>query len=408
MMNTIKALFSAFFLILAFVVQGQSISGSAYNVFGIGSLEHTGLVSFEGMGNIGIANRSTENVNLKNPAALNAIHGYNQIFDVGFTYSLLNQSSEGQSFNTSSGGINGLNYWFRNSSKMAMTFGFSKISDASYDVTDQNAENNVLGNYDARHLGEGGTTSFYFGTGYELTERLNVGARFNFLFGSMNHTESFYSPELSTYLEVEEDKWFTSALFDFGAQYIIPFGKKTIILGATLSNGTSAGVAYETIIESSTDTLNYTGASSAIKIPPKYGLGVGVNNGSWSINLDYEYQPWGMNTNGNDYSYRDRTILSAGIEFQKDRTSQEYLDRMSYRIGTSTFNNYISIEGINYWNSSFSAGLGLPIGMRGLINLSYQYVNNGTLSNGLIYEQQHSFSIGLSFKDIWFRKSVYD
>lgn len=408
-MNLTKLVLSTLLSFLISVSFCQSMPGSAYNIFGIGSLEKTGLVSFKGMGNVGIAVRSPEDVNLKNPAALNAITGYNQIFDGGFTYSRLSQQSDNKSFSTSNGGVNSLNYWFRNSSKMAMSFGFEKVSDASYDITDSNSGVNTFGIDETRHLGGGGASSFYVGAGYELIANLNVGLKFNLLFGSIEQSEIFYSQDLISEFLVEENQRFTASGIELGFQYGIPIGEnKKITLGSIFKSGSKVRLSHEGSIMSASDTITSSSEYSSLIIPPKFGLGLGMQIKSWNFNLDYEVENWQRNEEESNYAFNKRTELAGGISFQKDRSSTTYFNRAIFRVGGSLSTNYIKIGGTDHLQASFSAGLGLPIGRRGTINLAYQYVNNGLYASDLIYEQYHAFSLGFSFKNVWFLDGKYD
>ena len=389
-------------------LDAQSLSGSAYNILGIGSLEQPGLVAYQGMGRAGIGSRSQENVNLKNPAALNAIAGYTQIFDLGIYYSGLSQQLGSQSFNSNEAGINGFNYWFKANPKLGIVFGTSKFSDASYDITDTNVLSPTLGSYTARNIGEGGLNQVYFGAGYEAIKGFNVGLKLDFLFGSLNNTTYITEADISSNLTIEDKNRFIKPVLELGAQYSYNIGKaKDITFGLVYRPQASTSINSENIIyDSAEDTISSEYSGSMI-LPSKLGVGLGTSLGSWKFNVDFELEKWSINENPDDFSYDDRIIFSFGAEYQKDPFSDNFLDRMSYRFGTGFQTSYVMVDETAFNYNSVSFGLGLPINQKGAINISYEYLTNDANGTDLILEQSSTFSIGFSFKDLWFRKGVY-
>lgn len=412
-MSMISSTKQAFLLLSIFISAysySQSLPGSAYNVFGIGSLEQTGLVSYEGMGYAGIGSRSTESVNIKNPAALTSVAYHNQIFDAGFSYSTLNQQTSNTSFNGASGSIQGLNYWFRLNQKAAASVGLSKYSDATFDITDAQAVDAII-NSDSRHFGDGGSSQFHISSGYTPFKNLSIGAKANFIFGSVNHTETTYIEDLTANINSERITSFANATLEFGLQYEwLLKDNASITFGGTYRHGTNTALNEEVNIISegfSSDTLTSSG-NGTLYFPRKSGIGLGLKLKSWQLSVDYEYENWGENGEEEDFSYRDRHMFAFGGEYRKDRLSDNYLDRVYYRFGAGFQSNYIEVNGYQGMLQYYSLGLGFPMRNGSMINLSYQYIRSGTTDRNLILQQTNKLTLGVSFKDIWFIRSAYN
>ncbi len=385
----------------------QSISGSAYNIFGVGSLDQFGLLPFQSMGNAGIGSISEESVNLKNPASLSAVKGPNQIFDIGVSYTSLNQQSLSETFSTTHGGLNGLNYWFRASDKLSLSFGISKFSDATFDILDFNVGSSDLDTYSARFIGEGGLSNLYVAAGYQVTKNLSLGIRNSVLSGSQSLSEYLVLDLIGSQITIVQDRRFVKAVPDVGLQYktmIAP--DKFAILGVVYRPNSLVSYKDETImINSSQDSLEKIGERD-YHIPEKIGVGIGFKFPRWELNADFESERWSTNEREESYLYKDRTLISVGATYQKNRFSNNYFDRMAFRAGVSFQSNYVIVNQINYWNQLYTFGFGLPFS-RGMINLGYQYATVGTNLNNLVKEKSHTFSLSFTFKDIWFRRGVY-
>ena len=396
-----------------FVCQSQSVSNSAYNVFGIGTLDQQGLVAYEAMAYAGIGSRTADLVNLKNPAALNAIQGFTQQFDVGISYSGLSQQSNEASSSSTFGGLHDLNYWFRVSPRTALTLGVAKLSDTNYDILDSQSGGNALGRSDSRYLGEGGSSQFYVAGGYSLTPNLHLGLRSNVVFGSFTSDElvSIFDPGAS--LEIKTERGFVSANFEAGLQYQFLLSENAkMVIGGTYKTGRNAAMNEEVVIISDSgnqvDSLSSSEASE-IYLPRRVGLGLGFESKSLMVNMDYEFENWGANDNPVSFQYKDRFIASFGAQYIRDRFSPNLLNRVAFRLGGGVHSNYIELDNREFLSQYYSLGLGVPLS-RGAaaINLTYQFYSTGTLSSDLIKENANTISVSVSIKDFWFRKRAFD
>ncbi len=402
------------FVLLSSKVSGQSISNSAYNVFGIGSLEQTGLISFEGMGYAAIGARPNDRVNIKNPAALNSINGrgFTQIFDVGISFSHLYQQSVNETASGTFGGLHDLNYWFRTHRKWAWSVGISRFSDASYDIIDTPTGDLSNDESSVQYTGNGGSSQVYFAGAYSLFPSFHIGVKTGFLLGGLQSDESLFLSNPGTNLLIENDRSFFTSFVETGLQYEQSLGaSSTLVLGGTFRPGNSVTMKQEELIIGDTGLSNdslFAEGSSVVFIPEKIGIGLGLQFKSWDLNVDYEYENWGKNEKQDRFDYQNRFVTSFGAQFVKDKRSEKLIDRMAFRFGGGFHSNYVSVDNEDYLSQYYTVGIGLPA-RRGTaaVNISYQYYQSGTSSFGLIRESTNTISINITFKDIWFRKKAF-
>ncbi|RED92206.1 hypothetical protein [Marinoscillum furvescens] len=401
-------------LVLLIVVVGsaraQSSNGSFYNRFGLGTLSEYGLGAYLSQGNASIAARSASVVNLKNPAALNAIVGPSHVFDIGMTGTVLTQSLQENSGNTMLLGLNNLNFWLKLGKGGGLTFGASPFSDASYDIQDDYRVDELAGDYSVRFVGNGGLSRYYIGYGQRLFEGFDVGVRLALLAGTITRSQYLGDNELlgSSSVTVEESA--SQAVVDFGLQYTRRVGQRsTLTLGATYRPEVSVTTRTEKeLANGQGDSLLLTGDDYFI-LPEKIGVGVSLQAGGLLVSWDGELERWGANGAHDDYSYTDVWRSAFGIEYAKNQVTERYLDRVKYRFGMGWENHYLRYESAQRPTYFVTAGVGLPVqyGLGGL-DLGYTYKNLSSTSGRMVSEVAHQISLNVTIRDRWFQKRVYD
>jgi hypothetical protein len=69
----------------------------------------------------------------------------------------------------------------------------------------------------------------------------------------------------------------------------------------------------------------------------------------------------------------------------------------------------LSVDGIGVDILSFNAGLGLPMAKsKSKVNIGAEWLQRGTVANGLVQENYFRVYIGVSFADKWFYRYRYD
>ena len=400
----------AFFILLQVQVSGQSTTGSAYNAFGFGSLNNTGLTEFSQLGYTGIGARLASSVNLENPAALTSIVGPNHSFDLGLNITQLNQFNSSSSFSTAIGGLSSMNFWVKSGKKTAFSFGLSQYSDARYDVTDLSTSSALVGAYEVRYQGSGGLSQLYGAVGYDVLPRLSLGFRGGLIFGSLTKTQTMSGNSLVDGTSITQEMNVTRAVYDVGLQYNVPLGKsKSLTFGVTYQPFFS--VSYDidqSILRSGYDTLTSESDGSKV-IPEKLGAGFQLALKNWTLMGDGEIERWGVNEGESNFDYQDLISFSGGAEYQAKEYKEKYLNRVIYRFGYRYSQGYIDALNNTFESHRFSTGFGLPVNRgTGFVNLGYSYQQQGKVGTRLIEEQMHTFSLSVSIRDLWFSKRVYD
>ena len=106
------------------------------------------------------------------------------------------------------------------------------------------------------------------------------------------------------------------------------------------------------------------------------------------------------------YDLVDYSSFRFGAEFIPvpvgSRTRAAYHKRMHYRLGGHLTNTYLSIDGQQISDYGISVGLGLPwrnsqrLYTNTAFNLTYEFGVRGTTNNGLVKENYHIITLGVS------------
>lgn len=411
MIDMKKGVLLPLLLLISVTLLAQSTTGSTYNIFGVGTLSEDGLGAYRSMNNTGIGSRQPQSVNLKNPAALNAISGPTQVFDVDVTLKALSQQNDDESFNTMLGGLENINLWLKAGKRAGLVLGASPFSDGRYDITDSYVASPIVGSYSIRYQGDGGITRFYVGGSQGIGKFLSVGAKASFLLGKLTSTQTLGGNSLVSGVVSTDERVLKKFIFDLGTQVNIPVAEnQQLTIGVTYRPRCDLKFDTESkLIRDGYDSVTTGTYDNKLIFPEKYGVGLEYRFRKLSFALDGEYDRWGINGQYDDYTYKDRISLSFGMTYQKDPASYNYLGRVTWRAGYGFRTSYVEVNKTTFANSSVSLGMGLPISQGfGMVNIGYKYSGQGTSSNNLVYEQLHTFSLNISIRDLWFRKIRYD
>ncbi|MEO0311849.1 MAG: hypothetical protein RIQ89_1506 [Bacteroidota bacterium] len=195
--------------------------------------------------------------------------------------------------------------------------------------------------------------------------------------------------------------------------------------GANVAPQTSLNAVRSLFVESyifsndqrvDVDTLvNTDQEKGKLIIPLMAQLGIGLKKGSqWWIGADVSYQAW-QNYRLFDQadSLLNTTRAMVGIQFTpNDRNSTSYFQAMQYRAGAYYSTDWLKIRGAGINERGVSCGIGLPFRRKqdtfGMLNLTAQFGERGTLSQGLIKEKFARLTFGLIFNQAWFYRPKYD
>lgn len=406
-------------------------TNSPYSRFGLGLLKEQSQGFNSGMGGVALGFQNGRQLNFKNPASYAVIDSLSFIFDVGMSLQNTKFSSNGYSLNAHNTALDYIHAGFRLRSGLGFTFGFIPYTSIGYNFTEKkyiasslNSGNLIEQNIN--YTGDGGIHEVFIGLGWNPFADLAIGANIGYIWGKYNQnmTQILYEngTEMasSNGLRREIDADLSSFMIDVGVQYPIKIGKNDILtIGATYGIGHAIkSPAQCNIFMNSSDTTRTT-IEKAFELPTSFGGGIAWSHKEqWKIGVDVTHQRWGacnvpqiidekfVSTSKN---YQDLTKVSIGGEFQPDKYSNKYLQRVRYCLGASYSTPYYKVNGFDGPKEfSLSAGFSLPVSnnpsSRSLVNVAFQWVKTKPGHSSLITENYLRLKIGITFNERWFMK----
>ena len=287
--------------------------------------------------------------------------------------------------------------------------------------------------------------------------RLSLGVNGNYLFGTDTRTSlsEFSSSAFRNTASVSSIRY-RGWLVEASMLYALDFAKDSTNLkgqdftfGATYQLGTQinanetflamtypGGLDYVNVPEAAFDTIaSALDQTGKLRVPQRLGTGFsyGMIFNSKDIKRRYlrftgeiQWTGWDAldytgDANVINYDPQNSMFYGFGLEFIPHKTIAAsnarigYMELMSYRLGfnyeqtqLNVNNNTINKYGINF-------GLGFPIRINNAvssINIGFEWLRQGTLTDGLILEDYYSCYLGFSLSpgryDRWFSKRKID
>ncbi|MEL1242824.1 hypothetical protein AAEO56_01010 [Flavobacterium sp. DGU11] len=392
--------------------QTGNLTSSPYSLFGLGKQNEVGSGKTNALGKSGIALGSETEINSLNPASLATIPKNAVFFDIGIKNenSRYVGSRDEKSNNISN--FSNISMALAFDEKSGIGFSLFPYTNVGYNIAA--VSGTVEGTsdlYTSNVIGSGGLNNFQLNYGRKITARLNLGARVNYYFGKINEVETV--DVQGDNLIIDEDHRYKGIQFSLGGQYKLA---DNLGLGLLVNLPTSLSASKEQTVssvigglESEIETSEQSNMDS-FRIPAEIGIGAKYTYKAFTFNADYKVGFW-KGTNEEDTSigkFTNQQFLGGGVEYF--RGGRNFLDRTRFRMGGNYDTGFMSVQGSKIKNVALTAGIGLPLGIRGntLLNLSYSYGQRGQVSNTLIRENYHLISINLSLEEIWFAKRLFD
>jgi hypothetical protein len=402
------------FVIIPLSVVGQNNTSSPYSYFGAGELSNVAYGRNLGLGSTGLALRSQNFLNLKNPASLSAIDSLTVLFETGvFAKHTLNKSSV-QENRYIDGNLSHVVLGHRYTSRFMGSYGIMPYSDIGYYFQTfksiQGDDKLMVTNWN----GSGAINKMFYGLAFKINKNFSIGNEFALYYGSVNQVRETYSAVSgSNYTQFVTNSRYSGVSVMPGIQYLGNIGDK----GSQLVIGAVYSPAQVFFGESEYSVNQYYGSTTRvpiyyseprvdpIKIPESYGVGVSYTwQGKLLATGDYNAEMWGSNGG----SYVDRKIYSFGVE-RLPQNSLDYFDRCSFRVGFRYDNGYFTVRDYPITDMRVTLGAGFPIQRsRSTINVSVEAGQQGRVGAGLVRERYAKLSIALSFHDYWFLKRKID
>lgn len=415
-MRTFKTISLLVASLLAMSLHAENGMNSPYTRYGFGQLGMMETGANKGMGGTGIGVRSSNQINMLNPASYASVDTLTFLFDVGMSLHNTNFAEGGVRMNARNTTFDYLAMQFRLASKVGFTLGMTPFSNIGYNFSNTQTirdDEDGMVTTTNRYYGDGGLRQVTLGFGWNPMKGFSVGANLSYLYGEVYHyvynqySESSISTRTKQYLAD-----ITTYKADFGVQYGTTFGKNQLTIGATYQLGHSIddkGFEIETSTTNSS-VINDTIAAHSFSLPSSYGIGLSyAYDNRLIIAADYSAQQYGA-VNFFGYKGADCHRASLGVEYVPERFNRNLFRRARYRAGIhySTAHYYVdNRRGPSEYGATI--GIGLPIANRwnakSVLNISGQAVHvRPAVGTSMITENYLRLNIGISFNETWFDK----
>lgn len=415
-MSSNKALFSALFIMGAVAANAQSSTNSPYTRYGLGELSDQAFAHNAAMGGIGYALRSSEQINVMNPASYSAVDSLSFMFDIGMGLKSSNYQENGYKTNAKNASFDYLAMQFRLHPRVGFAVGFTPYSNVGYKFSRtsdiENSDDVTLTN---TFYGDGGLQQIFGGIGFKILDNLSIGANVGYLYGEIDYqtlaTLSNGGDQTTTYNNIS----INSYIANLGLQYTQKLSKTDKVtlglvygLGHDLKSTETKGI--QVTDGSSYSELTEETIKDSYGIPSTFGAGLTwQHKQNLTVGADYTLQQFEnvKYDNSTDF-YKNRTRIGAGIEYMPSLYGRNYLSRIRYRAGAYYSSSYMKLpeyDGPKEWG--VSAGFGLPLHLfqrNTVLSITGQYVRVLPSVKGMLSENRFVLKLGLTFNEHWFMK----
>lgn len=395
----------------------DSNGGSAYSRYGLGDIRYYTAGRGNGMAGAGLALFPSLSFDHLNPA------GWGNITRARFSASALYEgfsSDDGiDSRYLSRTNLNGFVIALPVSPDHGITIsaGMIPFSRVNYDIVTPFSRSGVT--YILRYVGDGGISTAHLGASGKLGDNLFVGTKFQYYFGSVNHTvsQSFSTTDLSN-AEVRRSSRASGIGFTFGTIYtglksLFHLGEmQSLQIGGIVSTTSFLSASSERIATYATGTTNTQDTTIApegtILIPYAAGAGIAFSTDRMTIAGDFIYQNWQAFTvdGAHPDMIRNSYRVSAGAELLPTHgVPASFAQKMTYRFGIYYDASYYQIRGepINEWG--LTGGFGIPVFLDTRLIIAADYGLRGTNAGQLQKDKILRISFTINISEPWFVRS---
>lgn len=400
----------------AVAANAQSSTNSPYTRYGLGELSDQAFAHNAAMGGIGYALRSSEQINVMNPASYSAVDSLSFMFDIGMGLKSSNYQENGYKTNAKNASFDYLAMQFRLHPRVGFAVGFTPYSNVGYKFSrTSDIENSDDVTQTNTFYGDGGLQQIFGGIGFKILDNLSIGANVGYLYGEIDYqtlaTLSNGGDQTTTYNNTS----INSYIANFGLQYTQKLSKTDKVtlglvygLGHDLKSTETKGI--QVTDGSSYSELTEETIKDSYGIPSTFGAGLTwQHKQNLTVGADYTLQQFEnvKYDNSTDF-YKNRTRIGAGIEYMPSLYGRNYLSRIRYRAGAYYSSSYMKLpeyDGPKEWG--VSAGFGLPLHLfqrNTVLSITGQYVRVLPSVKGMLSENRFVLKLGLTFNEHWFMK----
>ncbi|WP_179315856.1 hypothetical protein [Winogradskyella undariae] len=391
--------------------QTNSLTGSPYSLFGLGVENNSNAGRNSGLGKTGISLDTDYGINLYNPASFISLKENEITLDFGGSIEFINLTGNDLSEQNTTYNFTNISFAFNRNNNYGIGLTLKPATTVGYYLT--GLENNIEGSdeeFTSNIDGTGGLSEIRLDYARTYFKNLNVGIKASYLFGKIEETESIVTS--NSYLEIFDTNYYSGAQVGLGLQYNLldkhNFGL-TVDLPTVLKGSKDqiitkySNAAFSTLEDTEGESIDN------FYLPLKIGFGYSTTFKNVLLTADYNKSFWSSTDQSDSIGdYTDQNIYSFGASYAADPNSYKYWDRVDFRMGLNYNSGYLKVDDTNIDSYTASLGIGLPIGRRSLLNISYALSKKGTTNSILIQEYVNTININLSLSDLWFQKRKFN
>lgn len=408
----IKKIIISTCLLISFVSFAQQGTASPYSFYGIGDVKFKGTLEFRSMAGVAVEQDSIH-LNIENPASYASLG--QTTFSVGGTFGTSKIKTEGETSKAQRSTFDYLAVGIP-MGKFGAAFGLVPLSAVGYRIANDNTDTpNAVS---SQLEGKGGVNKVFFGLGYKITPKWNIGADVQYDFGKITTTSIELVTDVQNATREENISKISGATFNIGTMYQTKISKKMNLytsLSYNFSGNLNSDNTRTVQVDGDADPYTYPVISTELKLPSKFTIGAGIGEArKWLIGTTLAFQGDGkLNNHYNtvdDVRYEKYAKYAIGGYYIPNYTSfSSYFSRITYRAGLKYEKIGLIINNESVNDVGMSLGAGLPItGSFSNVNFGIEFGKRGTTTSGLVQENYLNFSVGFSFNDKWFVKSKYN
>ena len=420
----IKKIIVSICLLFSLALFAQEGTSSPYSFYGIGDMKFKGTVENRSMGGISVFPDSIH-LNLQNPAHFASLKLTS--FAIGATYANSKSKTETEESKARRTSLDYLAFAIP-VGKLGVGFGLIPYSTVGYKIGKTtyvtNTNNDTIRAEVTRTNGIGGVNKVFFGAGYQLTKKINLGADIQYNFGTIKTESLQYRTDLQYGSRENNLSNIRGVNFDIGISYQTRVKKRYTLFSAlyytpdaTLKLGNSRFIEVVEISNSirTVESQSIPVEDTTIKLPSKLSFGSGFGEvKKWLVGAEITFLKNSVLSNrfvdiqGATFENSIRYSIG-GFYIPNYNSYSNYLKKIVYRGGLRYENTGLVIQTKSITDFAANIGLGLPLsGTFTNVNIGLEIGKRGTKYYNLVEENYVNLSVGLSLSDKWFVKRKFN
>jgi hypothetical protein len=378
----------------------QLFADSYYSSLGLGLPFYYISARSAGLGGAGTSLQDRHSLNALNPAANNT-QGMTTIA-VNFQYESVENSTGNDKTNTRQGEPVGFRILVPIKGDIAFIAGIKPLLSSRYLISINQFDDDI--EYTKSVRGSGGLSSVQVGTKFKPVHWIDVGADFDFIFGSYREDwkTTFY---LSEYKNTTEriNSNMHGVRFELGTLMSLP---NNFSLGLVFSSGSDLSGQTQLI---SSISGNNEPVDISLAYPYSYSIGLAYALNKMLVTADYYNQAWTKYKFQNvaNPDFHDLWRIGGGLEYTGSHDPYgRFRGRISLRVGGYLMSLPYSDKNNDPIREKFvTFGLGFPFfSDTGRVDVAFEMGTRGELPNSLFKESIFRLRGSITAGERWFRR----